>query len=202
MGIKERREREEQARLSSILHAAESVFAANGYYQTRMEDIAEAAELAKGTLYYYFTSKDEIYLQLLERESNRVLQEVKTRVSEKASFSQILRETIHFYLEYFEQNHSFLKIFFPCMCGIVRFEDHQLLRKSTMNFEHHGKFIRQALEKRMVLEELPFDLEKLMMFIRTLQIGIGMKLLEGNKTEAEAAADFFLGLMEKVMEDL
>jgi hypothetical protein len=34
-----------------------------------------------------------------------------------------------------------------------------------------------------------------------MQIGIGMKLLQGQKTEAEAAARFFLGLIKRVMED-
>jgi hypothetical protein len=34
--------------------AAEEVFARRGYHEARMDDIAEAAELAKGTLYYYF----------------------------------------------------------------------------------------------------------------------------------------------------
>lgn len=60
MGVKERRGREEKARLAAILVAAENVFSEHGYYQARMDDIAEAAELAKGTLYYYFKSKDEI----------------------------------------------------------------------------------------------------------------------------------------------
>jgi AcrR family transcriptional regulator len=48
-------------RRSEILAAATKVFATKGFVATRMEDIAKAARLAKGTLYLYFRSKDAIY---------------------------------------------------------------------------------------------------------------------------------------------
>ena len=48
-------------RRSEILAAATKVFGNKGYEATRMEDIAKAARLAKGTLYLYFNSKDAIY---------------------------------------------------------------------------------------------------------------------------------------------
>ena len=48
-------------RRSEILAAAAKVFATKGFVATRMEDIAKAARLAKGTLYLYFQSKDAIY---------------------------------------------------------------------------------------------------------------------------------------------
>jgi AcrR family transcriptional regulator len=48
-------------RRSEILAAATRVFGSKGYEATRMEEIAKAAHLAKGTLYLYFHSKDDIY---------------------------------------------------------------------------------------------------------------------------------------------
>ena len=99
MGIKERRGREEQARLLAILGAAESVFASKGYYETRMDDIANKAELAKGTIYYYFKSKEEIYLHLLETESDKVYQSISARIRDKAGFLDILKEVVDFSVE-------------------------------------------------------------------------------------------------------
>jgi AcrR family transcriptional regulator len=201
MSVRERREREERARLSSILTAAETVFSKNGYYQTRMDDIADAAELAKGTLYYHFKNKDAIYLRLLERESTNILKEVKDRISERVSFLQTLREILYFYLEYFERNPNFLRMFFPCMCGFIHFENAALVRRSTNKYVRHVDFIRLALEKKIRQEKVPVRFEELLKFLSTLYIGIGMKLLEGKKSEATAAVDFFLGLMQKVMEE-
>lgn len=200
MGVKERRKREEKARLATILVAAENIFSEHGYYQARMDDIAEAAELAKGTLYYYFKSKDEIFLHLLERESRRVHEEIQKRISEESSFLEALEEAMEFYLEYFEKNHGFLKMFLPCMCGFIRFEDERTLRQLTKSFEYHGEYVREMLKSKMSREGISFRLEDLLKFIKALQIGIGLKLLEGNKAEAKAAARFFLDLMKKVME--
>lgn len=201
MGVKERREREEQARLASILAAAEGVFSKNGYYQTRMDDIADAAELAKGTLYYHFKSKDAIYLRLLERESTNILKEVRKRITEGTTFLETLRETLHFYVEYFDRNPGFLRIVFPCMCGLIRLEDATQVRKSTKKYVVHVDFIRLTMEKKIRREKVPIQFDDLMKFLHTLYIGIGMNLLEGKKSEAAAAVDFFLGLVQKVMED-
>jgi AcrR family transcriptional regulator len=48
-----------------ILTAAARLFASHRFHETRMEDIAAAAEVGKGTLYRYFKDKDELYTALL-----------------------------------------------------------------------------------------------------------------------------------------
>lgn len=64
MGIAERKEREKQRRREEILNAAEKVFFSKGIKHATMDDVAEEAELSKGTLYLYFKSKEEIYLAI------------------------------------------------------------------------------------------------------------------------------------------
>lgn len=200
MGLRERRKREEKARLASILAAAETVFAAQGYYQARMDDIAEKAELSKGALYYYFKSKDQIYFHLLEREAERVEEEIRRRIVEGTVFIEALEAVIDFYLEYFDRNPAYLKIVLPCLCGVIKFEDESMFRESFRGYQRHGEFIRAALKVRLAREKLPFDLDSLMKFVQTLQIGIGFRLLEGKKAEAAAAAGFFLDLTKRLME--
>lgn len=64
MGINERKERERERRRNEILDAAETVFFEKGAKNATMDDVAEAAELSKGTLYLYFKSREEVYLAL------------------------------------------------------------------------------------------------------------------------------------------
>lgn len=64
MGIAERKEREKLQRKTTIIEAAEKVFFAKGFDNTTMDDIAEEAELSKGTLYLYFNSKEELYKEM------------------------------------------------------------------------------------------------------------------------------------------
>ena len=67
MGIAERREREKERRRNEIIDAAEKVFFAKGLANATMDDVAEEAELSKGTLYLYFKNKEELYLAINRR---------------------------------------------------------------------------------------------------------------------------------------
>ena len=64
MGTRERKEREKLLRKHSILNAAEKIFFKRGLESITIEEIAEEAELAKGTIYRYFQSKDELILAI------------------------------------------------------------------------------------------------------------------------------------------
>ena len=67
MGIKERKEREKEARREEILNAAEKIFFERGLTVATMDEIAEGAELSKGTLYLYYKSKEDLYLAVALR---------------------------------------------------------------------------------------------------------------------------------------
>lgn len=60
------RRRRREARPQEILDAALSVFVENGFSAARMEEIARRAGVTKGTLYLYFSSKEEIFKSLLQ----------------------------------------------------------------------------------------------------------------------------------------
>jgi AcrR family transcriptional regulator len=67
MGIIERKEREKEQRRQDIIDAAEKVFFSKGVVESTMDDVAEEAELSKGTLYLYFQSKEELYFAITKR---------------------------------------------------------------------------------------------------------------------------------------
>jgi TetR/AcrR family transcriptional regulator, fatty acid metabolism regulator protein len=51
----------------AILRAATQVFAARGFFQSQVADVARAAGVAAGTVYLYFRSKDDLLVSLFER---------------------------------------------------------------------------------------------------------------------------------------
>ena len=55
-----------EERRSQILEAALRCFAHQGYHQTTMDDLVEKSGLSKGTLYWYYESKKEIFLSVME----------------------------------------------------------------------------------------------------------------------------------------
>jgi AcrR family transcriptional regulator len=62
----QRRQREKEQRYQTILQTAERLFCENGYSNTKIQDIAREAEVAVGTVYFYFRNKEDLLLQLLE----------------------------------------------------------------------------------------------------------------------------------------
>jgi len=67
------RELRRVARTSRILDAAEEVFTDKGFDAATMEEVAERAGLAKGTLYLYFPSKEDLFLGLALRTQDELL---------------------------------------------------------------------------------------------------------------------------------
>lgn len=49
-----------------ILKCAEKVFSLKGYYESQVSDISDMAHVAKGTLYQYFTNKEQLFISLIE----------------------------------------------------------------------------------------------------------------------------------------
>jgi AcrR family transcriptional regulator len=62
-----RREREKAWRRQQIFDAAIHVFAQKGFYDATMDDIADAAELSKGSVYTYFTSKESLLFEIMKQ---------------------------------------------------------------------------------------------------------------------------------------
>lgn len=67
MGINERKEREKQQRKNDIIDAAERLFFKHGFENVSMDQIARESELAKGTLYLYFKSREDLHYSIVNR---------------------------------------------------------------------------------------------------------------------------------------
>ena len=60
-----RKERERRQHEEEILQAARELFARKGYYNTTLEEIAHHAQFGKGTIYNYFSSKEDLFFGIL-----------------------------------------------------------------------------------------------------------------------------------------
>jgi len=76
MGIQERKERERCQRRTQILSSARNAFIKHGLSTTSMDRIAKEAELAKGTLYLYFRSKDELLMGLIADDMEMLIKRI------------------------------------------------------------------------------------------------------------------------------
>jgi len=62
-----RKEREKQAHRLEIMAAARKLFLRKDYYETTLEEIAREAQFGKGTIYNYFSSKEELFQAIVDQ---------------------------------------------------------------------------------------------------------------------------------------
>jgi AcrR family transcriptional regulator len=74
-GASKREEREKR-----ILDAAATLAQKWGYRKTTLEDIAKEARVAKGTIYLYWSTREKLFMAVIEREQVRLLEEIARRM--------------------------------------------------------------------------------------------------------------------------
>ncbi|RJP57481.1 MAG: TetR/AcrR family transcriptional regulator [Deltaproteobacteria bacterium] len=74
-----------------ILQAAIKVFAKNGFYNSKVSEIAQEAGVADGTIYLYFKNKDDILISLFEEEMEKIIQNMKQEIGKEEDLLKKLK---------------------------------------------------------------------------------------------------------------
>jgi len=90
----------------TILRAAATIFQEKGYHATSMQDIAEAVDLKKGSLYHHVSSKQDILLALLDEALGLIVERLESAITPDLSPSQRLRQAMDAYLGFLTENRS------------------------------------------------------------------------------------------------
>lgn len=64
----------------TILNQALTIFGRLGFHKTTMADIASASKRGRRTIYMYFKNKEEVYEAVVEREINRVIDDIQEKL--------------------------------------------------------------------------------------------------------------------------
>jgi AcrR family transcriptional regulator len=99
-------------RTSGILEAARKVFAARGFHEATVDDIAEAAGVAKGTVYLYYESKRDVYFAALKFGISHMYSLLLHELERASTPEGKLRALIAAKLSYFDENRDFFKIYY------------------------------------------------------------------------------------------
>ena len=67
-----------EGKAESILDTAKKMFGRYGLQKTTLAEIARMARVAKATIYNYFGSKDRVYLEVLRRETNEIVEKISS----------------------------------------------------------------------------------------------------------------------------
>ena len=120
MATKDRRSREKIARREAILKAAKAVFAEKGLLTATIDDVAERAEVAKGTIYLYFKAKEEMFGALMEEGLALVAKRFIEAVDLSLPADENLRRLCDAYYRLYKEEPHYFKLLFFCSHADVR----------------------------------------------------------------------------------
>lgn len=115
MSVTQRRVREREARISLILDAALQVFTTRGLHDGTMEEIAEAAELGKATLYYYFPSKETILSALVEMTIEHQFDGIRERAQQATNPLEAASAIIRGFAANYERTPNLFRLFYMAL---------------------------------------------------------------------------------------
>ena len=83
----------------AILRAAIDTFAARGFFNAQVADVARSAGVAAGTVYLYFRGKDDLLISIFERTMREAIAAGRASLSARTSPSDRLRDIARLHLE-------------------------------------------------------------------------------------------------------
>lgn len=110
MGIKQRRRREKEQRRQQILDASRTLLFKNGLNAISVNQIARQAELAVGTIYFYFRSKEEIFAALQEEGLELLLADVHRALEEASDARESLHNIAQAYFNFSREQKSYFDV--------------------------------------------------------------------------------------------
>lgn len=105
-----KRKRDPHAKRGKIFDAALQVFAERGFHNATMDEIAQASEVAKGTLYRYFSSKEDLLEQLLRSTSRELVVRFSEAFGTDGDILAQIELFIRSWLGFIEENHVLYRL--------------------------------------------------------------------------------------------
>jgi AcrR family transcriptional regulator len=127
MSVQERHRRERHARGQAILTAAAKVFAKHGLEGATIEMVAREAEVAVGTIYLYYSSRDDLYLNLVAHREEQLRARYLEIFARKLDPLAELKTIASAYLDYMRDTREV----FLAQHSVVFSQLHQRLKRNS-----------------------------------------------------------------------
>ncbi|RKQ33919.1 TetR/AcrR family transcriptional regulator [Oceanobacillus halophilus] len=179
-----------------IIDAAQKLFIKKGYASTSIQDILKEAQIAKGTFYNYFSSKNECLMAILELVNQEIEQERRLLVSEGESKDlSVFAKQIEVRFN-IDKKHNLMQLFHS-----VTFTDDQVLKDfMTKLYMKEIKWIAERFKDIYGIEIERFSLDHAISFLGILQQGMLVtKFFATTSNEVAEAIKFALNQTEKII---
>lgn len=182
--MKSRRDREREERRRYILNKAQALFAEKGYLSTSMAEIAQESEFAVGSLYSFFSSKEEILATIFHEHIENLLSKNESikndpELNGKEKVEASLDALVRVYVE----NQDFFRIYVAEARGVewgVRTEVGEYIYNGSLRYLNAlSQIIKQAMDEGFVDPTL--DPEYVALLLRSFVHSTASHFLYGNR---------------------
>ena len=184
-----------KSRKEEIIKAASNLFSQKSYHDVTMDQIAEKVGVAKGTIYLYFESKENLYLGILEHTFETIESILEKEIAKEDPAPQKLKKILRLIFQFYFQNMDVLRI-------LTR-DETRLIREHfefTERWRHRRiKLYRKILEKGIKEGSFRSANTELMALIIFGLVGSVMFFYPTDKTAGEIAEEVFSMISEGIM---
>ncbi len=139
----------------AILRAGVKVFARNGYFSSKVADIAREAGIADGTVYLYFKSKDEILHSIFDRAMEEFIAEGRREIAAVVGPAAKLKRIAELHLEKLSADRELAIVFQVELRGSTKF----MQEFSASGFAEYLDIIRKTIEDGQKSGEFRTDIK-------------------------------------------
>lgn len=202
VSIAERKEREKEQRRNDITNAAEKLFFSRGYDSVSMDEIADAAEVSKGTLFVYFKNKESLFFAVVLRGARILNAMIEDGIKSCKTSQEVLDVIASIYLDFVNKFPDYHRSYLYFRSGRFSIDDRadvsedvkEILRLRQVTFVITCDAIKTGMKEGTIRADL--DPEEVAIFLMIILKGITemrpdlKKALEGRKiTERQFFSD-------------
>jgi TetR/AcrR family transcriptional regulator len=150
-----RKEKEREIRHNDIINTAEKLFFSRGFDKVSMNDIAEQAEMARGTLYLYFKNKNDIYAAIAIRAA-KILGEMFSEVPQNLTGIEKIRALSSTYYQFYKKHSGYYHAYYHS--GVFDYKSSQHMEKlkevRNINFQVVSDAIKEGFADGTIREDI------------------------------------------------
>ena len=186
----------EEFRHKSILGAAMKVIARKGLSGATMQEIADEAGIAKGTIYLYFPSREELVEKAADFFFNELLEHSRRALADEQPLADQLRGLVRTQLTFFDANQQFLRVYMAMKFGEDCAAEAKRRRRGRPQYQRYLELLSGFLESAMRRGEVKrVEPARLAAFFAEGVSAILMRRLEGAAPPAEQEGGWIVDLM-------
>jgi AcrR family transcriptional regulator len=184
-----------QGKKRQIIEAAIICFSEKGYRGTSIQDIADTLGIAKGSMYFYFKSKEDLLQSICKHYMETIVKQAQTIAGSSLEPREKLIQIITLSYKQYEQNKGFIMILMQ-----ERFDLNEEIHELIIKVRRTGLFVSRSIICELYGSEAePYACDAAVMFHSFIDGYLGFVILENKQFDIERLAAFVMTRLDELM---